>query len=636
MGIAANRCVALVVLFLSVLAASGCESSSDHRSRADCEKLAAELREYVDRVAETSLRIDGPVDLVTLEDSSIGSARCRDVRYVITPEGVVHEGYRFPTIRWSSHLETILASEDIERNGPICVAIDKAAPWHLVADFTRTAQGAGVFQLYLVFDKPGEEDLRRPPPSDHRLEIERIKRMDDGEERDQARKSLAESIFGSKCEPARWALATISGTESSCAGDVLGEALEREIVECECAVDDIDALEGLVWLEVYRRQHADVRIELANHDDKNEKRRVKRVMETADSTWSSVCPDGIVKSIGADGNNLFDFLSYTLDIRSSKVIGNLDKETTEAEKVKIVGRVEISPQTVDGGIGSLGVKDVAGVIANRKNAVTHAKTVEFCGTRYPIDVKKIFCTDSEVSDLTPLEGFVNLNFLDLSYTEIGDLESLARLENLEVLSIKGIHVTDLTPLAGLTGLKRLILTRTEVSDLTPLAALINLTELELQFTQVSDITPLKDLQQLSFLELTGAPVTDITPLERLSELAHLYLGNTRISDVSSLGRLTNLEALDLMATEVNDLTPLAALGKLKFLSVTATPVSDVTPLKSLANLEELSVNDTQVSDITPLKNLKRLRLLSLGADQVSEDQLSELQTALPELKILRY
>ncbi len=91
--------------------------------------------------------------------------------------------------------------------------------------------------------------------------------------------------------------------------------------------------------------------------------------------------------------------------------------------------------------------------------------------------------------------------------------------------------------------------------------------------------------------------------------------------------------VDLSRTKVSDLTLLAGLQNLQDLYLIDTPVSDVAPLAKLASLERLWLGNTQVSDPTSLANLTNLQFLSLSHQQVGEEQIKELQQALPNCTI---
>ena len=66
-----------------------------------------------------------------------------------------------------------------------------------------------------------------------------------------------------------------------------------------------------------------------------------------------------------------------------------------------------------------------------------------------------------------------------------------------------------------------------------------------------------------------------------------------------------------------------------------TQISDIKALEGLTNISELELWGTKIRDISPLKNLKKLQQIGLYNINTSEEQIAELQKALPDLKIDR-
>ena len=203
------------------------------------------------------------------------------------------------------------------------------------------------------------------------------------------------------------------------------------------------------------------------------------------------------------------------------------------------------------------------------------------------------------------------------------------------VSLSRRDIADVTPLADLPNLKWVGLSTTSVSDLTPLAELADLRKLDLLTTQVSDLSPLSKLTNLEGLILDNTAVRDVSPLAEMSKLQWLRLLNTQVTDVSALGNLTSLYELSLAFAPVDDVTPLGTLKNLEWLDLSDTQVSDVTPLRELPKLVFLSLSRTRVTDIAPLANLPRLRFLHIRGTSVSDQQVQELQQALPKCKITK-
>ena len=122
----------------------------------------------------------------------------------------------------------------------------------------------------------------------------------------------------------------------------------------------------------------------------------------------------------------------------------------------------------------------------------------------PEDIAKVVrlnVASMDITDLTGLERFVNLQNIVAHHNRIQDLRPLAGLTNLEDLHLSHNNIEDLRSLAGLTNLTTLTLNYNTISDVSPLAGLINLEKLELWRNQITDISPLANLVNLKTLLL---------------------------------------------------------------------------------------------------------------------------------------
>mmetsp|Transcript_2698 Transcript_2698/g.4753 ORF Transcript_2698/g.4753 Transcript_2698/m.4753 type:complete len:268 (-) Transcript_2698:728-1531(-) len=117
-------------------------------------------------------------------------------------------------------------------------------------------------------------------------------------------------------------------------------------------------------------------------------------------------------------------------------------------------------------------------------------------------------TDRDISDLSVLSAFTNLETLILSSTQVSNISTLSVLTKLQVLYLSCTQVSDISALAPLLNLTHLYLGSNQISDISALSQLTNLQVLDLSDTQVSNVTVLLNLTNLKFLHLTGSHVTD--------------------------------------------------------------------------------------------------------------------------------
>ncbi len=175
-------------------------------------------------------------------------------------------------------------------------------------------------------------------------------------------------------------------------------------------------------------------------------------------------------------------------------------------------------------------------------------------------------------------------------------EEIEYLPALRRLFLSNTQITDLTPLAKMTGLNVLYLNSTQIADLAPIAGLTGLTTLSLRNTQITDLTPLVRLTRLTWLALTNTQIAHIGPFSRLTALKWLDLTNTRTVDLTPLSGLTGMTWLDLTNTLVADLRPLRGLtalaknpvfGGLSFKNTAATRTD--AHIAALAEVEDSAI-----------------------------------------------
>ena len=187
--------------------------------------------------------------------------------------------------------------------------------------------------------------------------------------------------------------------------------------------------------------------------------------------------------------------------------------------------------------------------------------------------------------------------LNAESMNITDLTGLERFVNLENIVANHNHIQDLLPLARLRNLGDLHLNHNTISDISPLAELINLTVLGLTHNTISDVSPLAELVNLTVLGLTHNTISDVSPLAELVNLQSLWLWSNQIKDISPLTNLVKLETLMLVNNQIEDISPLIVLTSLKELNVSQNWIVDLAPLRELTNIEILATEENPGSDL---------------------------------------
>jgi hypothetical protein len=177
----------------------------------------------------------------------------------------------------------------------------------------------------------------------------------------------------------------------------------------------------------------------------------------------------------------------------------------------------------------------------------------------------------------------------------------------------------------------------ELSDLRLLEKFTNLQELCLEkINYPSTAIPkwMFVMGKFGLFDINKRFSIDLSPIEKLYSLQKLSINLTPVKDIKPLAGLTNLKILVIENTPISNLEPIKGLTRLDTLIIDNTQVSDLEPIKGLEHLRCFIADFSEISDLTPVKNLTKLQELSIrGCKNITDEQVEDLQQALPNLKI---
>ncbi len=163
--------------------------------------------------------------------------------------------------------------------------------------------------------------------------------------------------------------------------------------------------------------------------------------------------------------------------------------------------------------------------------------------------------------------------------------------------------------------------------------------------KLSDIELIKKFTNLEIFSLSAISLPQSDSPRRiknipkwnkfLEKMGIIKAPERKYLDLSPLAKLSKLQEIRLFIVPANDITPLAKLSKLRVLILNATNISDIEPLRNLTNLQELSLYVDDKTDFELLKYLKNLRKLTLSGTSEIDQQIEDLQKALPNT-IIKY
>ncbi|MHA7129417.1 leucine-rich repeat domain-containing protein [Algoriphagus namhaensis] len=144
-------------------------------------------------------------------------------------------------------------------------------------------------------------------------------------------------------------------------------------------------------------------------------------------------------------------------------------------------------------------------------------------------VSRLSFTKSGISDLTPIQKFINLRSLEIFDAPLITITPIAELKHLKNLKLSQMPVTDFSPISQFFTLETLDISNTGIEDLEPLAGLSQLLVLNLSGTNLKNLKGLESLVSLQELDVASTNLRSLRPIEDLNNLKKLVCFNTRLS-----------------------------------------------------------------------------------------------------------
>ena len=285
---------------------------------------------------------------------------------------------------------------------------------------------------------------------------------------------------------------------------------------------------------------------------------------------------------------------------------------------------------------------------------------DLTGINYFTNLGYLEASNNNITDLSPLSGHPSLRNVNLGDNLITDITALGQIPNLEYIYLWNNRVTDISTLASATGLRSLYISNNNVQDLSVISTLPRLNQLsiennkpinnaemlrplvnssvsrlQLEGLNIESLGPITEMVNLRQLDLSKTQITDISGLDKLSGLEEITLRDLRVKDYSPLKNLTFLRSMNLSWNslgdkQINDFFSPGSFGYLEKFRCSECGISDLSFLKNLPFIEEVELGNNEISDISPL-----LELLYLDRIYIERNQIRDI-TGLADLVGLGY
>jgi hypothetical protein len=246
--------------------------------------------------------------------------------------------------------------------------------------------------------------------------------------------------------------------------------------------------------------------------------------------------------------------------------------------------------------------------------------IDGCVTTSAINsVTRLLLNDKEITDLTGIAGFTNLEILNVRNNSITsvDLSSNKRLSSLLIDDniLDRLNISDNTSLVSLSAKNNPSLTCIQVSDLD--FAYVNwskgiddLAQFSLDCDEVWTVEVEEEVR-LTLGKITGIDKDndgEITLKEAREFTGDLDLSNKNIDDIEGLQAFTNIKSLNLSGNNLKDLSALTG-KKITLVSKTSGKKREV--LAKASGLETLIISNNSFETLN-LEELKNLKVLDLS------------------------
>ncbi|MBN1972372.1 MAG: leucine-rich repeat domain-containing protein [Sedimentisphaerales bacterium] len=199
------------------------------------------------------------------------------------------------------------------------------------------------------------------------------------------------------------------------------------------------------------------------------------------------------------------------------------------------------------------------------------------------------------------DDFVKITELEISNKTLSHIKYIMKFPNLQKLYLENIKVPQ--------------------PDLpTGKAFLVSCRIIKQPDWGVLDLSPLTNLQKLQILKIHNTDIESLKPLLSFKNLKEFSLGSEQLT----------------RQIQIPNLKYIKKLNKLEILRINNIKSFEIKLVKNLKNLQSLYVSYTKISNLDPIKGLTNLREFYIrDCNNISDQQVDELQKALPNLKIYK-
>lgn len=207
-----------------------------------------------------------------------------------------------------------------------------------------------------------------------------------------------------------------------------------------------------------------------------------------------------------------------------------------------------------------------------------------------------------------------ITWIFLDWNELTDISQLRGFKELEKVSFSGNNITDISVLGNIESLKNITAINNKIEDINVLRNL----EPEyicLDGNNITNINVVSNWDNLISLSFSGNKIENIPDLSKLEYIDTVNLSNNKIEEIT--GGSAVLKELNIDNNNLNSLAGIEQYSNLEILSISNNQISFLNELESLEKLENLNINKNQINDIGNLANCSNIKYLYMDNNNIS-------------------
>lgn len=229
-----------------------------------------------------------------------------------------------------------------------------------------------------------------------------------------------------------------------------------------------------------------------------------------------------------------------------------------------------------------------------------------------------------VSDLAPLTGIDNTEFLTCEGCSQYAVATIPTLPNLSYLSLHGGNLTKAPDLARFPKLRSLSLSQNEISEITVTDSIKKLRSIRLAKTKVANFRFLAEIPDIRSLTIDFPPEGSLRTLPNLPKLNALSASFLTTKDFSFLRKAPNVKSLSLKENGIESLESIFLAESITNLDIPDNKISTISADSLPKRLQRITLSGNPITNYDDLVNLEKIEYLDLSYSDFYDWRLIEI------------